>query len=64
MEHLYPDYMELAETIKERRKDELGFTVNIGISNNKWFKCYVWWNGRWAGRLPISIFNIKTNRST
>ncbi|HEY5523770.1 MAG TPA: DNA polymerase IV [Clostridium sp.] len=35
MEHLYPDYMELAETIKERIKKELGFTVNIGISNNK-----------------------------
>jgi len=35
MENLYPDYMELAETIKERIKKELGFTVNIGISNNK-----------------------------
>ena len=35
MEHLYPDYMELAETIKERVSMELGFTVNIGISNNK-----------------------------
>lgn len=35
MEHLYPDYMALAETIKERIKNELGFTVNIGISNNK-----------------------------
>lgn len=35
MEHLYPDYMELAETIKDRIKAELGFTVNIGISNNK-----------------------------
>lgn len=35
MEHLYPDYMVLAETIKERVKNELGFTVNIGISNNK-----------------------------
>ncbi|MBU3160062.1 DNA polymerase IV [Clostridium frigoris] len=35
MEHLYPDYMKLAETIKERVKKELGFTVNIGISNNK-----------------------------
>jgi len=35
MEHLYPDYMELAETIKERIKTELGFTVNIGISINK-----------------------------
>jgi len=35
MEHLYPDYMKLAETIKARIKQELGFTVNIGISNNK-----------------------------
>ncbi|MBU3189525.1 DNA polymerase IV [Clostridium bowmanii] len=35
MEHLYPDYMYLAETIKNRIKQELGFTVNIGISNNK-----------------------------
>ena len=35
MEHLYPDYMEIAETIKDRIKKELGFTVNIGISNNK-----------------------------
>lgn len=35
MENLYPDYMKLAETIKQRIKDELGFTVNIGISNNK-----------------------------
>ena len=35
MEHLYPDYMVLAETIRERIKKELGFTVNIGISNNK-----------------------------
>lgn len=35
MENLYPDYMVLAETIKERIKRELGFTVNIGISNNK-----------------------------
>lgn len=35
MEHLYPDYLKLAETIKERIKKELGFSVNIGISNNK-----------------------------
>lgn len=35
MENLYPDYIELAETIKERIKKDLGFTVNIGISNNK-----------------------------
>lgn len=35
MENLYPDYMELAERIKKSIKKELGFTVNIGISNNK-----------------------------
>ncbi len=35
MENLYPDYMELAENIRERIKKELGFTINIGISNNK-----------------------------
>lgn len=35
MSHIYPDYMELAYTIKEKIKKELGFTVNIGISNNK-----------------------------
>ena len=35
MEHLYPDYMKIATTIKERIKKDLGFTVNIGISNNK-----------------------------
>ncbi|MCB2290594.1 DNA polymerase IV [Clostridium sp. CS001] len=35
MEHLYPDYMVLAETISQRIKTELGFTVNIGISTNK-----------------------------
>lgn len=35
MNNLYPDYMKLAETIKERIKNDLGFTVNIGISNNK-----------------------------
>jgi DNA polymerase-4 len=35
MEHLYPDYMKLAEKLKERIKKELGFTVNIGISSNK-----------------------------
>ncbi|MBU3215026.1 DNA polymerase IV [Clostridium estertheticum] len=35
MEGLYPDYMKLAEIIKERINKELGFTVNIGISNNK-----------------------------
>jgi DNA polymerase-4 len=35
MENLYPDYNKLANTIRERIKKELGFTVNIGISNNK-----------------------------
>ena len=35
MENLHGNHMELAETIKERIKKELGFTVNIGISNNK-----------------------------
>jgi DNA polymerase IV len=35
MENLYPDYFELANEIRERIKRELGFTVNIGISNNK-----------------------------
>lgn len=35
MENLYPDYMELANALKERIKLDLGFTVNIGISNNK-----------------------------
>lgn len=35
MEHLYPDYIELANIIKDRIKNELGFTVSIGISNNK-----------------------------
>lgn len=35
MENLYPDYMKLAETIQRKNKKRLGFTVNIGISNNK-----------------------------
>lgn len=36
MENLYTNnYSELACEIKERIKDELGFTVNIGISSNK-----------------------------
>jgi len=35
MKNLYGNYMTLAETIKERIKKELGFTVNIGISENK-----------------------------
>lgn len=35
MENLYSDYLELANKIKDRIKNELGFTVSIGISNNK-----------------------------
>jgi DNA polymerase-4 len=35
MENLYPDYMELANEIKDRIKNQLGFTVSIGVSNNK-----------------------------
>jgi DNA polymerase IV len=35
MENLYPDYLELANEIREHIKRELDFTVNIGISNNK-----------------------------
>lgn len=35
MENLYPDYLELANEIKNRIKNELGFTVSIGVSNNK-----------------------------
>lgn len=35
MEHLYSDPVELAYRIKDRIKGELGFTVNIGVSNNK-----------------------------
>lgn len=34
-EHLYSDYLELANIIKDRIKNELGFTVSIGISTNK-----------------------------
>lgn len=35
MDNLYDDYFILANEIRERVKNELGFTVNIGISNNK-----------------------------
>lgn len=35
MRNLYPDYLKLANEIKDRIKKELGFTVSIGISNNK-----------------------------
>jgi len=32
---IYPDPIKLAETIKDRIRDELGFTVNVGIGRNK-----------------------------
>ncbi|KUO78560.1 MAG: DNA polymerase IV [Desulfosporosinus sp. BRH_c37] len=35
MERLYKDPLETAYTIKNRIKNELGFTVNVGISTNK-----------------------------
>lgn len=35
MDNIYQDYVELAYEIKDRIKKELGFTVSIGISNNK-----------------------------
>lgn len=35
MEKLYPDPIEAAYIIKDRIKNELGFTVNVGISSNK-----------------------------
>lgn len=35
MSHYSNKYLEIAEEIKSRIKNELGFTVNIGISNNK-----------------------------
>lgn len=35
MGNLYPNTYDLAFTIKERIKKDLGFTVSIGISNNK-----------------------------
>ncbi len=34
-EHLYGSPVLMAEKIKNRIRDELGFTVNIGVSNNK-----------------------------
>ena len=33
--HTYPDPVALAHTIKNKIRDELGFTVNIGIGRNK-----------------------------
>ena len=35
MERIYPDPIKVAYEIKERIKSELGFTVNVGIGNNK-----------------------------
>ncbi|HBV85513.1 MAG TPA: DNA polymerase IV [Desulfosporosinus sp.] len=35
MERLYVDPIKAAHTIKDKIRDELGFTVNIGISTNK-----------------------------
>lgn len=35
MDNLYDDFFELANEIREKIKNELGFTVNIGVSNNK-----------------------------
>jgi DNA polymerase-4 len=35
MENFYKDPIELAHTIKDRIKNELGFTTSIGVSNNK-----------------------------
>ena len=34
-EHMYPDPVALAHEIKDRIRDELGFTVNIGIGRSK-----------------------------
>lgn len=35
MENIYGDYLKTAYNIKDRIKNELGFTVNVGISCNK-----------------------------
>lgn len=35
MEHMYPDITDAAYIIKDRIKNELGFTVNVGIGSNK-----------------------------
>lgn len=32
---LYPDPVQIAHTMKDKIREELGFTVNIGISRNK-----------------------------
>ncbi|TDT51354.1 DNA polymerase Y family protein [Fonticella tunisiensis] len=34
-ENIYKDYIELAYKIKDRIREDLGFTVNVGISTNK-----------------------------
>lgn len=34
-EKIYPDYMALAYEIKNKIRDDLGFTVNVGIGENK-----------------------------
>ncbi len=34
-ERLYPDYREIAHRLRNEIREELGFTVNIGISTNK-----------------------------
>ena len=35
MSKLYPDIIAVAEEIRERIKNELGFTVNVGVGSNK-----------------------------
>ncbi len=35
MEHLYPDIIKTAYELKDRIKNELGFTVNVGVGSNK-----------------------------
>ena len=35
MEKIYPDPIKTAHEIKDRIRDELGFTVNVGIASNK-----------------------------
>ncbi|MBR1457109.1 MAG: DNA polymerase IV [Oscillospiraceae bacterium] len=34
-DYLYPDPLRIARTIKDAVRDELGFTVNVGVSRNK-----------------------------
>ncbi|MCR5655510.1 MAG: DNA polymerase IV [Lachnospiraceae bacterium] len=35
MQLMYPDPIQTAHDIKDRIRDELGFTVNVGVANNK-----------------------------